>query len=102
EVQPALAAGSIISLAGLTPSEAEAAIGDVEVKVHSCANCRERGNVVVELFECRATGKGKTPNLIRIGRWSYPGTALLVIDKMFPPPREHEEPSPPLDAQDQA
>ena len=97
EVHPALAAGSVVSLAGLTPSEESTPIGDVEVKIHSCPDCRERGTVVVELFDCRGGGKGgKTPTLVRVGRWAYPGTALAVIDEMFPPPEPPaEQPAPP-------
>jgi hypothetical protein len=95
EVRPALASGAVVALAGLTPSDTRAPVGDSEVKVHACPDCRERGTVVVELFDCRGGGRGgKSPALIRVGRWSYPGTALLVIETMFPPPKEPDEPAP--------
>ena len=97
-VRPALDSGAVVALAGLTPSAASAIIGDLEVKVHSCSDCRERGTVVVELLDCRGGGRhGKTPTLVRVGLWNYPGHALLVIDKMFPPPKVDEELAPPSD-----
>jgi hypothetical protein len=91
EVVPVLAAGRIVTLARDVPYAAQASAGDVVLHVHSCSDCREKGTVVLELFEATAGGKSKSPTNTRVGRWQYPGAALPVIEKLFPP----SEASPP-------
>lgn len=88
-VEPALAGGRLVSLAGEMPHPAAAAIGDVELECHSCPTCEDRGTVVLELSDCVKGGKhGTTPTLKRVDRYLYPGAAMLVVDRMFPPPDE--------------
>lgn len=89
DVQPLIAGGQVIALANVKPYEKSASIGDVELKVFTCEQCREAGTLVLELTDCQKGGKnGKQPVLKRIGRWEYPGAALPAIEAMFPPPQE--------------
>ena len=88
EAKAAIESGQILALAGVHPYQEIASIGDVELKVHTCLECRDRGTVVLELFDCVKGGKnGKVPQLVRAGLWQYPGTALPVIEELFPPPQ---------------
>lgn len=87
EIRPILDSGEIVALTGIEPYKTTTTIGDVDLTVYWCEECREKGTVVVELSDCQKGGKnGKTPTLVRAGRWQYPGLALPVIDEMFPPP----------------
>jgi hypothetical protein len=87
EMELVISEGEVVSLAGVEPYAATASIGDVELHVHSCPACRENGSVVLELFDCTPGGKSKKqPVQVRVGRWLYPGAALVVIEKLFPPP----------------
>jgi hypothetical protein len=97
EVQSVLQTGLVISLVGVKPYDDKAAIGDVEVTVYSCPQCREQGTVVLELHNCVGGGRsGKVPTLVKVGHWHYPGPALLAIESMFPPaPDEPFEPPSP-------
>jgi hypothetical protein len=89
DVEPAVAGGEIVSLAGEKPYSESTKIGDVELTCYSCDSCADKGTVVVELFDCVKGGKnGTTPNLKRVDRYLYPGPALLVLNRMFPPPDE--------------
>ena len=88
EVEPLIAAGQVVALADVKPYDAIASIGDAELKVHSCPVCRDRGTVVLELFDCVKGGKdGKQPIVKRASRWQYPGESLPAIEALFPPPR---------------
>jgi hypothetical protein len=84
EVKPLLSAGEVIRLAG-EPVLPEARAGDVELSMYFCPNCRESGRVVLELTDLFKTPKGATQRRTA-GRWVYPGIALVVVEKMFPPP----------------
>lgn len=85
-MEPAVAGGEIVSLARETPYQKQAVIGDTELTSYSCENCGERGTVVLELHDCVKGGKqGTTPTLKRVDRYLYPGPALLVVNKLFPP-----------------
>jgi len=87
EAKAAIESGQILALAGVKPYQEIASIGDVELKVHSCLECRERGTVVLELFDCEKGGKNsKVPRLVKVDLWQYPGASLPVIETLFPPP----------------
>jgi hypothetical protein len=86
QVEPIVASGQVLALADVTPYPESAAIGDVELKLHSCEACREAGTVVLELFDCVKSGKsGTQPLLKRAGRWEYPGASLPAIEALYPP-----------------
>lgn len=86
-MQPIVSEGAIVALADAKPYEGTASIGDTELKAFSCPECRDRGTVVLELFDCVKGGKNcKQPIVKAIGRWHYPGEALPPIEAMFPPP----------------
>jgi hypothetical protein len=84
DIQPVVATGAIVSLVGVPSSQAKASIGDVELNCFSCLKCRSTGTVVLELKECRPSGKNESPTLFTLGRWLYPGAALPVITQIFP------------------
>lgn len=89
DVEPVVANGEIVSLAGEVPYQETAKIGDVDLTCYSCESCQDRGTVVVELFDCVKGGKnGTVPTLKRVDRYLYPGPALVVLNRMFPPPGE--------------
>jgi len=89
EIQPLIASGQIAALAALRAYEETAEIGETELHVHYCESCRESGTVVLELFESKKSGDdGKTPSIASVGRWLYPGTALPVIEEIYPLPQE--------------
>jgi hypothetical protein len=85
-----LESGSLLSLAQIKTYQEKASIKDTEIVIHYCAKCRGEGTLIVELQDCRETGKNKTPTLFTSGRWQYPGAALEVICRMFP----HAVPTP--------
>lgn len=99
EVQPLIAAGQVVALVDVKPYDASPSIGDIELKVHSCPECRDRGTVVLELFNTVKGGKdGKQPIVKRAGRWQYPGESLTAIESLFPPRVELAPLAPPLDS----
>lgn len=85
-MEPAIAGGEIVSLADEASYEKQAEIGDVELTCYSCDLCRAKGTVVLELHDCVKGGKhGTTPTLKLVDRYLYPGPALLVVNRLFPP-----------------
>jgi len=86
EMETVLADGGLVSLSVAKTYSEQAGIGDTELTAHRCPQCGDKGTLVMELQECKPTGKNNTPTLSRVGRWQYPGTAARVIDAIFPPP----------------
>jgi hypothetical protein len=84
EVKAIVSQGEIARLAG-EPVLPRAAAGDVALSLYFCEQCRESGRVVLELVDVTRGAKGGTSRRT-VGRWVYPGTALGVVDQLFPPP----------------
>jgi hypothetical protein len=98
EVRPIIASGQVVALTGIPPYLDTTTVGDVDLWLYSCPECRENGTVVLELFNSTKGGKdGKTPTPVRVGRWLYPGIALPVIEEIYPPPAEANPPPEPPD-----
>jgi hypothetical protein len=88
-MEPAIAGGEIVSLAREVPYQKQAEIGDTELVCYACDDCRAKGTVVLELHDCVKGGKhGTTPTLKLVDRYLYPGPALLVVNRLFPPDEE--------------
>ena len=84
-MEPTVSTGEIVSLANDAVYTEKAAIGDTELSCFHCPWCEDKGTFVIELEDCVKGGKhGKTPTLKRVDRWLYPGSALLVLRRMFP------------------
>jgi hypothetical protein len=94
-VRPILEDGKILSLVGETTYPEKASMGDVELRMYHCAACLNKGTLVLELQECKPAGKNKSPTLFKVGAWQYPGVALDVVNKIFPPAADEPAPNPP-------
>ncbi len=83
EMEPLISGGAVVQLAA-EPVREKSELGEVELVAYSCPECGPRGPVVLELHE-RQQSKNNTI-LVRVGRWSYPGAAVVVLDRLFPLP----------------
>lgn len=97
QVQPALESGRILALTGMNLKKEAAQIGQVELVTYYCPDCEADGQTILELHECRGIGKkSKRGHLVCLDRWTYPGSAWVILHKMFeneltPPSHESDE-----------
>jgi hypothetical protein len=89
EMEALLRDGALVQLAA-EPVHVKAEKGEVELRAFSCPDCGPRGPVVLELHECQPSKN--TTVLVRVGRWVYPGAAVAVLERLFPPPADDPAP----------
>lgn len=87
EMEPLIADGGVVALSAAKTYPETASLHDCELTLHACPACGDKGTVVLALSECRMSGgKNPSPTLYAVGRWQYPGHAVVVINAIFPPP----------------